>query len=207
LAAAARTALAPLGFWRKGKSRVWLADRGFWLAVVEFQPSGFGKGSYLNVAAHWLWSAMPDILSFDYAIERQKPWIEYTDDLGFAPLADQLALRAAEESRQLAGRIADLKTFADLLVANEAESASQGRGGGWSAFNAAIVAGISGNMAVAGTLFAAAYDSIGTWRPDLQVLLAPYAEALRDKSTFNKFIAQRVDEHRARYSLAPWVPG
>jgi hypothetical protein len=52
IAAAARRALAPVGFWRKGRSRVWLSDHGFWLTVVEFQPSGFGKGSYLNVAAH-----------------------------------------------------------------------------------------------------------------------------------------------------------
>ena len=39
-----------MGFWRKGRSRMWLADRDFWLGVVEFQPSGFRKGTYLNVA-------------------------------------------------------------------------------------------------------------------------------------------------------------
>ncbi len=55
IAAVAKSALAPLGFRRKGASRVWLADHGFWLDVVEFQPSGFSKGSYCNVAVHWLW--------------------------------------------------------------------------------------------------------------------------------------------------------
>jgi hypothetical protein len=43
--------------------------------VVEFPPSGWAKGSYLNVAAHWLWIEQ-DYLSFDY-LGRREPFIEY----------------------------------------------------------------------------------------------------------------------------------
>src|SRR5271165_2041598 len=147
LAAAARKELTPLGFWRKGRSRVWLADRGFWLAVVEFQPSGFSKGSYLNVAAHWLWSAMPNSLSFDYSIERQQPWIAFEDEAQFGPLADRLAQQAAEDTRQLETRVSDVRKLADLLVAKESAEAIGGQGGGWPAFHAAIASGMSGDMA------------------------------------------------------------
>jgi hypothetical protein len=49
IADAAKAALGPLGFKRKGRSRTWLADHGWWLTVVEFQPSAWSKGSYLNV--------------------------------------------------------------------------------------------------------------------------------------------------------------
>ncbi|TGQ53638.1 DUF4304 domain-containing protein [Mesorhizobium sp. M1C.F.Ca.ET.193.01.1.1] len=54
IASQAKIALQPAGFRRNGRSRVWIADRGFWLSVVEFQPSSWSKGTYLNVAVHWL---------------------------------------------------------------------------------------------------------------------------------------------------------
>lgn len=46
---AARAILRPLDFLQKGRSMTWLADELWWMIVVEFQPSGFSKGFYLNV--------------------------------------------------------------------------------------------------------------------------------------------------------------
>jgi hypothetical protein len=173
------------------------------LAVVEFQPSGFKKGSYLNVAAHWLWSAMPDVLSFDYIVDRPKPWIDFKDAEQFAPLAGYLARQAAEESRQLQARFADSRSTAAMLVAEHATFADAGRGGGWPAFNAAVAAGIDGDMATAQRLLESAYDSIGAWRPDLQKLLVPYVDAVKSQAAFNEFVAGLVDAQRAHYGLAP----
>jgi hypothetical protein len=65
IAEAAKRRLRPIGFLRKGRSRIWLSDHGWWVAVAEFQAGGWKKGSYLNVAAHWLWSSSGHI-SFDY---------------------------------------------------------------------------------------------------------------------------------------------
>lgn len=50
----AREILRPMGRVRKGRSRTWWDDHGWWLINVEFQPSGFSKGSYLNVGICWL---------------------------------------------------------------------------------------------------------------------------------------------------------
>ena len=206
LKAAAEKVLTPLGFWRKGRSRVWLADRGFWLSIVEFQPSGYSKGSYLNVAAHWLWSPEPDVLSFDYCVERQKPWIAFESAAQFEPLADHLVRQAAEESRQLSAEITDIPTLASLLTAKHAASAAAGQGGGWPAFHASIASGLSGDLAAARVLFGIAYRSIGAWSPDLQTLLAPYADAFDKQSSFTKFIAQRIDEQRSGRGLSPLSP-
>ncbi len=203
LAAAARDALIPLGFWRKGRSRVWLADRGHWLAVVEFQPSGVKKGSYLTVAAHWLWSALPDVLSFDHIIQRSKPWIDFKDAEQFGPLASHLAQQAADESRQLQTRFADSRSTAAILVAEHATLAGAGRGGGWPAFNAAIAAGIDGDMTTAQRLLESAYHSFGSWRPDLQKLLVPYVDVVKNQTAFNDFMAGLIDGQRAQYGLAP----
>jgi hypothetical protein len=55
IAAAARRTLSPLGVARRGRSRLWIDDHGWWLINVEFQPSGWAKGCYLNVGHQHLW--------------------------------------------------------------------------------------------------------------------------------------------------------
>ena len=54
---AAKAVLAPLGLSRKGRSRTWIDDHGWWLVNVEFQPSSHAKGCYLNVGTQHLWVA------------------------------------------------------------------------------------------------------------------------------------------------------
>jgi hypothetical protein len=44
-----------MGLQRRGKSRVWFDDRGWWLINVEFQPSSGREGCYLNVGHQHLW--------------------------------------------------------------------------------------------------------------------------------------------------------
>lgn len=54
IAGTAREALSPMGLKRAGKSRLWYDDNGWWCIVVEFQPSSWSKGTYLNVGVSWL---------------------------------------------------------------------------------------------------------------------------------------------------------
>src|SRR4051794_38358782 len=65
LTTAARQILRPLGLHQRGRSRLWLDDHGWWATIVEFTPANSGRGSFLNVAATWLWREK-DSLSFDY---------------------------------------------------------------------------------------------------------------------------------------------
>ena len=51
---------------RKGQSRLWLDDNGWWMAIAEFQPSQWSKGTYLNVAVSWQWYPRVDY-AFDLA--------------------------------------------------------------------------------------------------------------------------------------------
>jgi hypothetical protein len=55
IAAEAKRALLPLGVVRKGRSRSWIDDHGWWLINIEFQPSSHRKGCYLNVGEQHLW--------------------------------------------------------------------------------------------------------------------------------------------------------
>jgi hypothetical protein len=85
---------------RRGRSRTWLDERGWWLGIVEFQPSSWTRGSYLNVGVNWLWN-VKDWLSFDCGYRVDAPgkgeiFFEYDSDEQFAPLARELAKVAAE---------------------------------------------------------------------------------------------------------------
>jgi hypothetical protein len=61
--AAARRHLQPLGLHQRGRSRLWFADCGWWVIIVEFSPSR-SEGCYLNIAAMWLWNPR-DYWAFD----------------------------------------------------------------------------------------------------------------------------------------------
>ena len=122
IADAAKAVLGPLDFRRKGRSRVWFADHGWWLTVVQFQPSAWSKGSYLNVAAHWLWSET-DPFSFDFG-GRVAEFVEYVSEAQFTAAAARLAESAAHEAQRLGHRFGSLTATANVLL-NEARTRSQ----------------------------------------------------------------------------------
>lgn len=131
--AAAKTHLTPLGFRQKGRSRTWLRDHGWWLAVVEFQPSSWSKGSYLNVACMWLWHPQ-DHLSF-HVCERLGRHAEFLDEASFGAAADGLARLAAEGTLKNAQQFRDVHSARSYLEARTAGSQSQ-----WDYYNALMVA-------------------------------------------------------------------
>ena len=133
IASAAREVLAPLGLHRRGRSRTWFDDRVWWLGVVAFQPSGFSRGSYLNVGATWLWGGK-DYVSYDAGGRvGHAPFVSYENDEQFAPEARRLAGIAAAEVAELRAAFPTVSAAADYLFANAHIN-------GWPRFNAAIAA-------------------------------------------------------------------
>ena len=60
--------LIPLGVFQKGSSRLYLDDNGYFFTVVEFQPSSWDKGTYLNIGLTFLWDYnQSDVLYFDFS--------------------------------------------------------------------------------------------------------------------------------------------
>ena len=74
----ARAVLSTMGLIQKGQSRTWIDDNGWYFTVVEFQPSAYGKGSYLNIGIHFLWSKH-DYLSYDIG-GREDGFAEFDGD-------------------------------------------------------------------------------------------------------------------------------
>ncbi len=60
--------LIPLGVFQKGSSRLYLDDNDYFFTVVEFQPSSWDKGTYLNIGLTFLWDYnQSDVLYFDFS--------------------------------------------------------------------------------------------------------------------------------------------
>lgn len=132
-----------------------MADHGWWLNVVEFQPSGWSKGSYLNNAAHWLWSDSGHI-SFDFG-GRTESFVEYASDEQFASAAGKLAEAAAEGAKKLQYAFASIETAANLLMKQEASFDPQAQGS-WSAYHAGVAAGLAHRASDAEAMFRSITD-------------------------------------------------
>lgn len=75
--------LLPHGVFQKGASRIYIDDNGYFLTVIEFQPSGWAKGTYINLALNFLWEQR-DYITFDFPPDtRIMNLVQYESDEQF----------------------------------------------------------------------------------------------------------------------------
>jgi hypothetical protein len=120
----ARDTLRPLGLFRKGRSRIWLDDHGWWVTVVAFESSGLGKAATLKVAAMWLWDDRPPgSVAFDLGrqpgggINVPGAFSSYESDAQFEPEMRRIAIIAAAEVEQFRAWI---RSYEDCAAACDA---------------------------------------------------------------------------------------
>jgi hypothetical protein len=197
LAKAAKKHLGPLGMKRKGQSRLWFQDNGWWLGVVEFQPSSWSKGSYLNVAAMWLWNAK-DYWSFDEG-GRVEKFHEFKDTDQFAHVADTLATRAGDEILALSQRFSSLAVVASHLARNSYEDP-------WQTYYAAMAALAIGDIEHAQKRFRAllAFKENAPFMVALKAKVQGFSEHLASGTLPSVVVGQEVAQTRALLKLGPF---
>lgn len=195
-----RTHLRPLGLTQKGRSRTWLDDRGWYVGVVEFQPSGWLKGSYLNVGACFLWT-WNDFLSFDLG-GRSEGLVSYESDAQFAPEADRLAQRAAAEILLLRARLPAPGSVADAVEVNP-------KGVGWPSYHRAVSLGLARKFQSAAAAFLRAsqpLDEERAWETAQNVEFyercGRFAELVVDASAFRSSIVELIMWKRTQLKLS-----
>ena len=193
IAASAKAALEPIGFQRKGRSRFWFSDEGYWILSVEFQPSGWLKGSYLNVGVKWLWHQSPG-LDLNY---RPVDFIPFTSAEQFAPLIEGMATRAAQEGSQVRRKFESLSDVSRALVAGASKE-------GWPVYHAAVAAGLLGDVNTARSLFgrlnAWATNSY-TWQTGLKADAAKLAALLEEPAKYHAAILAIIKRSRLARNL------
>ena len=194
LLAAARDVLVPLGLVRRGRSRLWVDDRGWWTVVVEFQPSGFAQGSFLKVGVLWLWYAK-DYWSIDVG-HRVEPFAEFESAEQFKPVAEQLAERAARKVCEYREAFSSIREVAKYLSGEASKSV-------WAGYHAAISAGVAGEVAGSTRFFAelADYPATHQWENEVQGRAAMLSKHLPNLSDFRAAVTRVVDHSRELHKL------
>jgi hypothetical protein len=109
-----RQQLVPLGVKQRGRSRVWLDDQDWWVGVVEFQPSSWSQGAYLNTGVIWLWHVR-DHIAFDLH-QRVATHARYESDEQFRAEAESLVRKAADAVLAYRERLTSPRAVADELA-------------------------------------------------------------------------------------------
>jgi hypothetical protein len=122
---------------------------GWWLINIEFQPSGYSVGSYLNVGLQHLWIAR-DYRVFEYSsrqpINGRGQFVDFSgDDASAADAANALARSARTAVEAWLTKLADDRVHYEWLTAFT--------GNNWDAVNAAFAYVALGDYATAATLF------------------------------------------------------
>ena len=101
----AKEVLAAHGFFRKGQSRTWLYDCGYYFVQIEFQPSSFsGQGTYCNAGIGFLFEYTDDLnktVAFNYGWKRIGDYIEYESGERFRAKITGMASSALKYAGEL----------------------------------------------------------------------------------------------------------
>ena len=195
---AARKELKPLGLKRKGSSRIWIDDHGWWLIQVEFQPVSFGKGSYLNVGIGWL-LIEKGYVSFDIGYRIDTPFIEYKTDEQFEPEIEKLAKRAAVEVSKLRHDFESLKLAADYYRNTELKKSSE-------CYYAGVILGLAGAAKESRKYLeqVAKLDQKSGWRKGLAYKARDLLHLLGNSTQFADSITGTVHRARSTANLDDW---
>lgn len=144
IAAAAKAELGPLGFKRKGRSRLWLLDHGDWLNIVGFVPSKWSVSVQRDNAAHFIWAGH-GFMSLDHSVRGRH--VDYESDEQFTSALTEIAREAAVEACQIEEQFSSFEKIASFVI--DRAQHSDRMGPSWFGFQAGLAAGILGDMQMA----------------------------------------------------------
>lgn len=194
IAKVAKAALAPMGLRQKGRSRTWLDDQAWWVGIVEFQPSGWSKGSGVNVGGCLLWSHK-GFLSFDFLAHRDLGFARFVSPEQFQSEIERLAhdaKRAIEGQRE---QIGSVDRVVETLKASRLSPP-------WLDLHAGIGSGLTGDPTAAADHFGrvmAEESAEAPWLDELKRQTRELRSFLEDAPAFRAAVRSRI--HRERRSL------
>jgi hypothetical protein len=125
------------GLKQKGQSRLWYFSGDYYLILIEFQPSAWDKGTYLNVGLDFNWYPK-DYFAFEFghrlsdfkSLENEEQFISEIQRLC------DLTLKKVDEYKQI---FTDRKTAGDKLLKLHNKSND------WEKFNLGVLFGLGGH--------------------------------------------------------------
>jgi hypothetical protein len=199
IAKTARAAMVPLGFRQRGRSRLWYCDHGWWAEIIEFQPSAWSKGSYLNIAAMWLWQPGGH-WAFNES-RRVATFCEYQDEARFSAAMTRLASLAASETLKQRQQFDSIDAAARYVIQESTPCF-------WQRYHAAVFASISSDHQTARTFLEAvlAEPAVVPWMTEVHAKAVCLSRHLSSTEDARALVAEDVQKTRAQLGLAV-LPG
>jgi hypothetical protein len=193
IAQVAKQVLLPAGLKRKGKSRLYYDDNGWWCTIVEFQPSGFSKGSYLNVGVSWLLYEK-DYWSFNVG-NREQGFSSAENETEFTNAVFEMAMRAKDIIRNNRERFSTISKTHEYYQSIKRE--------GWDRYYAAVIAGMNREFTIAKNNFSSLfeYPESTEWQRKLNSDSRELMRLLEQPKEFAKAIIQIVLNSRTLHRL------
>jgi hypothetical protein len=171
-------------------------DERFWYIFIEFQPSAWSKGTYLNIGPIWFFlQRWPG----EVTARVGDNYMLFESVEQFGPLIDKGAGLVAAEVVALRTKFRTLADIHRFFAGNLAWSGN--------AYRAAITAGLLGDLALARQLFARvrAIDpkSYGSYLKDIQAECAALAALLDDPQAYRSAILEKIDTRRRASGFPP----
>ncbi|MFB7671118.1 hypothetical protein ACFC26_06830 [Kitasatospora purpeofusca] len=194
---AARECLEPLGLTRRGRSRLWVDDQGWWLGVVEFTPSRTA-GSGLHVGAMWLWHDV-DHLAFHVDAVRvgSEP---FRNENQFTRLALDLGQQAAANVTALRERFPSLPDAARDITSRPVR-----RGFLRDGFDAGIASALVGDPGTARRHFERVLreEPLAPWEVDAQEKPRELHAMAEDRGAVAAWVTRAVGSSRSKLGMEP----
>ncbi|MGB8368697.1 MAG: hypothetical protein ACLPYZ_04045 [Limisphaerales bacterium] len=196
IAEVAKQTLLPAGLRRKGKSRVYYDDNGWWCTIVEFQPSGFSKGSYLNVGICWLLYEK-DYWSFNVGTQEgnDRRFVSAKNENEFSNAVFEKAMRAKEIAENNRERFFSVSKAHEYYQSIKRE--------GWDFYYSAVIAGLNREFTVAVENFNSwlAYPETTEWQKEANSRARELMYLLERPREFVEAVTKIVSRTRALLRL------
>ena len=127
--------LTPHGIIQQGTSRTFLYDKGWWTIIIEFQPSSYSKGSYLNIGLDFNFYPR-SYFAFTYG-SRENSFQEATDEKQFSQIINH-------QCDFIITRVKELQLKCRDIWAATATFKKQFRKDPWDKFDLGVLYGLTG---------------------------------------------------------------
>ncbi|MCX5662373.1 MAG: hypothetical protein NTW19_22060 [Planctomycetota bacterium] len=165
--------------------------------MIEFQPSAWARGSYLNVGCMWLWG-VNDSIAFHEGY-RVQPFSGFLDRFQFEPEATRLAKRAAKEVKRYRAQFASASRLSDFYGSRWTAKLTD-----WKVFHAGVASAIAGRSKESIRYFdrfLAIENKVSEWLPIAQADAEQLRQLAIDPVRFREQIAERIRRKRAALKL------
>ena len=166
--------------------------------MIEFQPSGFSKGSYLNVGASWLWYDRAGLaFNVGYRVAGAG-FISFENSEQFRPLIETMAAQAAEAVLAMRAKFASIAMISRFLNGEPNWQPSD-------LFGAAVAAGLNHEFELSRKRFheMLSYPVVDEWRVKRHAEAAALLALLDDAAQFRAAVRRTIDARRRQARLPP----